>query len=39
MLEIKDAIADPAELDRMYPQPASPSIRKVKSASQGRTAA
>ena len=29
MLEIKDAIADPAELDRMYPQPASPSIRKV----------
>lgn len=29
MLEVKDAIADPAELDRMYPQPASPSVRKV----------
>jgi len=29
MLEIKDAIADLAELDRMYPQPAPPSIRKV----------
>ena len=29
MLEIKDAITDPAELDRMYPQPAAPSMRKV----------
>jgi PPOX class probable FMN-dependent enzyme len=29
MSEIKDAITDLAELDRMYPQPASPSIRKV----------
>ena len=29
MLEIKDAITDPAELDRMYPQPAPPSMRKV----------
>jgi len=29
MLEIKDAITDLAELDRMYPQPAAPSIRKV----------
>ena len=29
MLEIKDAITDLADLDRMYPQPAPPSIRKV----------
>jgi len=29
MMEIKDAITDLAELDRMYPQPAAPSIRKV----------
>jgi uncharacterized protein len=29
MFEIKDAITDLAELDRMYPQPAAPSIRKV----------
>lgn len=29
MFEIKDAITYPAELDRMYPQPAAPSVRKV----------
>ena len=29
MLETKDAITDPAELDRMYPQPSAPSLRKV----------
>lgn len=29
MLEIKDAITDPAEFDRMYTPPAAPSVRKV----------
>jgi PPOX class probable FMN-dependent enzyme len=29
MLEIKDVITDPKELDRMYSQPAAPSLRKV----------
>jgi PPOX class probable FMN-dependent enzyme len=29
MLELEDAITDPTELDRMYPRPAAPSVRKV----------
>lgn len=29
MLELNDAITDPAELNRMYPQPAAASVRKV----------